>query len=495
MLHRRVEVQPEQSQPRRSVLNRALNLFSDMRPGEGRLVLVMFSNIFIILAAYYILKIVREQLTIGGVTLFGLEGDEIKAYLPAPMALLLVVIVPAYGWLASNVDRKRLIRYTMLFVIGALLAFFVWGQATGIGTAIGLSFYIFLGIVNVFLIAQFWSFANDIYTEAQGKRLFAMIAVGQSAGAILGPRMEPALAKMGLGSTFAILLIVAGMFGVALVLYSVAERMAGGPSSGAASDRSSEQQPLSKGGGFALIFGNQYFRLLAAMILITNLVNTTGEYLLGNAAKTYAYETATVAQVLGDEVALAADTTPGYQFSEAQNQALKEARGTLIRQFYGDFFFWVNLLGLFIQLFLVARIFKYFGVAAALFVLPVIAFGGYAAIGILGGVSVLRIAKTLENSTDYSLQNTLKQALFLPTSRVAKYKVKAAIDTFFVRFGDVISAGVIALGLRILKLEAMHFALVNVFLCAMWLLVCVGLAREYKKLSTGSSNSDRPASI
>ena len=79
---------------------------------------------------------------------------------------------------ASAVSRIRLINGATLVVMGTLVLFWLWGRATGVGTAIGLSFYVYIGIVNVFLIAQFWSFANDIYTESEGKRLFAVIAIG-----------------------------------------------------------------------------------------------------------------------------------------------------------------------------------------------------------------------------------------------------------------------------------------------------------------------------
>ena len=139
------------------------------------------------------------------------------------------------------------------------------------------------------------------------------------------------------------------------------------------------------------------------------------------------------------------------ELNDELKQAVRDARSPIIGRFYGDFFFFVNIIGLVIQMFFVSRIFKFFGVRAALFVLPVIAFIGYGAIGLIGGLLTLRIAKTAENSTDYSLQNTVKQALFLPTSREAKYKAKATIDTFFVRFGDAASAGLVAIGIHVLN--------------------------------------------
>ncbi|MCP4443920.1 MAG: hypothetical protein GY811_01060, partial [Myxococcales bacterium] len=94
--------------------------------------------------------------------------------------------------------------------------------------------------------------------------------------------------------------------------------------------------------------------------------------------------------------------------------------------------------------FLVSRIFKFFGVRKALFVLPVTTFMGNALFGIVGTLFALRLAKTAENSTDYSLQNTVKQTLFLPTSREENYKAKQTIDMFFVRLGDALSAALVA---------------------------------------------------
>jgi AAA family ATP:ADP antiporter len=449
-------------------LERLLSLFSDLRPGEAGNVLLMFANIFLILTAYYVLKVVRESLTIGGVELFGLGGDEIKAYLPAVMALLLLVVVPVYGAVASAVSRIQLINGTTLVVMGTLVLFWLWGRATGVGTAIGLSFYVYIGIVNVFLIAQFWSFANDIYTESEGKRLFAVIAIGQSVGAVLGPK----IAGKGAGDVFALLLVSAGIFAVCLLLYNLINSRVSREQAGAEGGAGESGKPLEKGGGFKLVLTNRYLLLIAGMILVSNLVNTTGEYILSNAALTYAEE-----QV----PSLPADAEAAVD-AKAQDEALRSARSEVIGKFYGDFFFWVNLVGVITQMFLVSRIFKYVGVRAALFVLPVIAFGGYAAIGLIGGLTVLRFAKTAENSTDYSLQNTVRQALFLPTSREAKYKAKAAIDTFFVRFGDTASAGLVWVGLHVILLEARDFAFVNVGLVSIWLLLNVGIAKEHKKL-------------
>ena len=198
------------------------------------------------------------------------------------------------------------------------------------------------------------------------------------------------------------------------------------------------------------------------MLLVANLVNSTGEFLLSRAAADHA-----------------ASVIPG----DVHDAAINDARRELIKSFYGDFFFWVNLVGFLVQAFIVSRAIKWLGVRKALFVMPIVAFGTYGVIAAVGGLALTRIAKIAENATDYSLQNTVRQALFLPTSRAAKYKAKATIDTFFVRFGDTISAILIGVGLHSLGLGVYELAIMNVALVGVWLAIASGIARRHRKLA------------
>jgi AAA family ATP:ADP antiporter len=425
-------------------IKRAARLLGEVRPGEGLLAFVLGLTIFLILSGYYVLKTVREGLILTG-GMLGLGGDELKTYATAASAVLLIGVVPLYGALASRVGRLRLINVCYLVVIGCLAGFFALGQADA---PVGFAFYLWLGVVNVFLIAQFWSFANDLYTEAQGKRLFAIIALGGSAGAILGPRLAQ------LGDTFPMMLLAAAMLGACLVLFHLADRLAR-----ARAPRQAElsRQPLAPSGGFRLVLGDRYLFLIAVMLILLNLINTTGEFILSNAVTAYA------ASVVpdGDE----------------------DARREVIKAFYAELFMWVNLLGFLIQAFLVSRVMRYLGIRAALFVLPVIALAGYGMIGVVGGIALIRAVKMTENATDYSLQNTVRQALFLPTSREAKYKAKAAIDTFFVRFGDLAAALLVAFALHVAHLTPRQLAMVNVGLAIAWIAVAAGIARRHRRLS------------
>jgi AAA family ATP:ADP antiporter len=121
-----------------------------------------------------------------------------------------------------------------------------------------------------------------------------------------------------------------------------------------------------------------------------------------------------------------------------------------------------------------------FGVRGSLFILPILALVNYSVIAVVPILAIIKWGKVLENSTDYSIQNTIRQALFLPTSREAKYKAKAAIDTFFTRIGDVMQAAVVFL-LTAIGVGAAGFAWLNVLLTVAWLAVAGQIAREHRR--------------
>jgi AAA family ATP:ADP antiporter len=199
------------------------------------------------------------------------------------------------------------------------------------------------------------------------------------------------------------------------------------------------------------------------MLFVLNWVNATGEYILGR----------TVTHAAGEAVA-AAHVASGN---------VDSAKKVFIGKFYSNYQLGVNLVGLALQLFLVSRILKWFGVRVAIMILPMIALMGYGCLAFVPILSVVRWAKTAENATDYSLQNTVRQVLFLPTTREQKYKAKQAIDSFFVRAGDVFSAGLVFLGTQILSLTPSGFAIVNIGLVLVWLLLAFWIGRENAKLT------------
>jgi AAA family ATP:ADP antiporter len=153
-----------------------------------------------------------------------------------------------------------------------------------------------------------------------------------------------------------------------------------------------------------------------------------------------------------------------------------------IGSFYGSYFFWVNVAAVLIQALLVSRIVRYLGIAGVILLLPLVSLGAYSVIALGASFAVVRWAKSAENATDYSVMNTGKQMLWLPTSREEKYKAKQAVDTFFVRTGDLFSAGLVYAGTTWLALEVPGFAGTNLVLIVAWLAVAVLLLREHRRV-------------
>jgi AAA family ATP:ADP antiporter len=433
-----------------SILDRALRIFGDVRAGEGVTVLLMFLNIYFLLVAYYILKTVREPLILTG------GGAELKSYAAAVQAVVLIGYVPLYGWVASNLPRQKLILAVVVF-FAACIELFAAAHAAGL-PYVGFLFFVWIGIFSLSMIAQFWSYANDIYRESDGKRLFPLIAIGSTAGAPIGAAAAGWMYRSGV-SSYAMMQLAAGLLVLHLVLYGVIHRRI---TPGAA--EAGRKEPLESTSGFALVFRSRYLLLIAALLVVLNIVNTTGEYVLGRS-------------VLEHASALAAQTA---DFNEE----------AFIGGFYGTFFFWVNIATVCIQAFLVSRVVKHLGMAGALFALPIIALGTYGLVAAGAGFALLRAAKMAENSTDYSVMNTAKQMLWLPTTREEKYKAKQAIDTFFVRAGDVLSAGLVFAGTSWLSLNVAGFGKANILLVVLWLALAALLLREYNKVSAAREGGD-----
>jgi AAA family ATP:ADP antiporter len=447
----------------RTGLDRLLGIAAEVRAGESVTALLLAFNGFLILAAYYVIRPLRSSFLLpvrinlpnGGV----MTGSEITAYSGAILAALFLVIVPVYGSLASRVNRVRLINYVTLFFVANLLLFFILGNI-GVPTAtLGIPFFLWLGVLNVMVVAQFWSFANDIYTQEQGKRLFAIIGFGASTGAIAGPIITASL--IGRLGEFPMMLISAAILLTCLGLTNMVHRREKDRA-----DKRREQsveQPLGREGGFKLVLGQRYLLLIGLLTLASQLVNTNGNYILND----------TLAQMARTAVA---DGTAG---------GLSE--GQVIGSYMAGTDFYQNLLVVFIQFFLVSRIFKHLGVGGALFIMPMISFTSYSLFAAMPVLALIRIAKITENATDYSLQNTVRRALFLPTSREAKYKALQAVETFFWRAGDMLSAIVTFVVVQMLGLGVQSYAGINLVLVLIWFTIAFGLYRENQRLTSERS--------
>jgi ATP:ADP antiporter, AAA family len=426
---------------------------AEVAAGEWRAVARFVTGLFLLLTAYYILKVIREPL------ILATDGAVSRSYARAAQAALLVAVVPLYSALANRIAPAALVQYVFLFFVTCLLAFCALGRA---GAHVGFAFFVWLGIFSTMSIAQFWSLANDLLTETEGERLFPLIAIGGTLGAIAGAQIAAhAIAALG---PFGLMLLAAALIVGCMACTASGARAwrirgaAAGTATAAPSDRGNARVVHDPHSGFTLLLRDRYLLLIAGAVLLVNVVNTTGDYML--------------AELVSREAASAA---AGVADAE-------EARRTYIGVFYGMFQTAISALTALAQMLLVARLFRRAGLERALLVLPAIVLLGYGSVALLPLLGLLALVKVVENSTEYSLQNTLQQALFLPTSREVKYKAKAAIDTFVVRAGDVGSAALVYLG-TLFALGVRGFAIANFCIGLLWLLAVMRLARRHRALS------------
>ena len=438
----------------RSALERLLSPVAEVRRHEAVSALLMTLLIFLLLAAYYLLKTVREVLILTE------GGAEVKSYSSAGQAVLLLFAVPAYGAFASRVRPVRLVTTVTLFFVSHLVLFML---AIQMGLRVGVVYFLWVGIFNLMVVAQFWAFATDLYTEEQGQRLFPLIGVGANLGAWLGAVRAGTLIET--SSPTRLLVGAVGVLVICTALVPVIQRLT------IREERTvpGTAAPLERGGGFGMIAKDRYLFLIAAMMLILNVVNTTGEYLFGR----YVVEQANAMYAGVDAAAVA-------------------ARERFVGETYSRLYSTVNLLGFLLQMFAVARVFKWLGVSRALFIHPIVALMGYLLMWRGPSLQLLAAVKVADNSLNYSLGNTTRQVLWLPTSREAKYKARQAIDSFFVRTGDVASAGVVYAGER-LAFTVPAFSVVIIVMTAAWLAVVAMLTSVRAQRVTFAGAASHPA--
>lgn len=452
---------------------RILRLFTDIKPGEGTTAILMFANVFLILLAYYFIKPLREG-WIAVSDIDGLSSMEIKAYSSFAQSVVLLFVVGWYAKLAEKWDRVTLITRATLFCISNMFIFWLLQPNFFIGEIpiMGILYYLWVGMFSVFVIAQIWTFAADIYTNERGKRMLPFIAIGATSGAAVASWLVDQLISSGLMPTEALLMVAVAPLLISIFLVHIVDRREAENKPADSQDQqaasAAEKEKPSIWSGAKLVMISKFLLLAAIITMLTNWVNTNGENLLFRVIQE-SLSTDAAAQGITDDTSLQGFIRDGTT------------------AFYGNFFFWVNILALLLQAFVASRLLKYGGFAAILLALPVIALMSYSLMALLPVLAVIKMMKIAENATDYSLNNTSRHVLWLPVSSAMKFRGKPAIDTLYVRLGDGLAALTVLVGIHLLPLTTKGFFTFNVFLVVCWLVAGFLLVKEHAKLSNASA--------
>lgn len=421
---------------------RLLSVFTKVQPGEGRCVGLLCLQGFALMAAYYLIRPVREAfiLTEG--------GAELRSYAVGVQAALLILIVPVYGALIRRVDSSLVFQRVCAFFALNLVILVLLGQA---GVRLGFVFFIWASIFGVMAVTQFWAFATDLLSVKSGHRLFGIIAVGISCGAWIGSRLAAA-AFESFGPYGLMLASAAALIGAAFLSRRSRSSV---PAASRSTDEHRSEEASSRFeqqlGGFGLIARSRYLICIATLVVLLNWITSAGEYVLSD-----------------------------WLVETARREA-PDAQSAFIGRFMGNYCASITLLGFLIQLLLVSRVILMAGIVRALMVTPIAFLAGYLLIGIVPVFALVQSVLIVQRSLDYSLLNTTRSALLLPTSREVKYQAKTAIDTFFYRMGDLLATLSIFVGLKLFADSRMQFVWLILVLSATMTLIAWLIGREYSR--------------
>lgn len=431
---------------------RLLSLFTRIEAGEGRCVAILSLQAFALMVAYYMIRPVREALILTE------GGAEFRSYAVALQAALLIVIVPLYGIATRRLDRSRLYQCVNAFFVLNLLVFWMLGQA---GWRLGFAFFIWVSLFSVMAVTQFWAYATDLFNARAGQRLFGLIAIGISGGALAGARIAATFFDL-LGPHGLMLASTAAL--TTAILISGRARHSVPPAAQSASPDAETAAAAGDArrwlGGFALIAQSRYLVGIAALVVLLNWVTSAGDFVLS------------------------------HWLVEIAERDAPQDQARFIGRFMADYCSAITLAGFLIQLLLVSRIIQLAGLARALMVTPLAFVAGYLMIGMVPAFMLLQTVLIVQRSFDYSLLNTTRNALLLPTSREVKYQAKTAIDTFFFRVGDLLATASVVLGAMLFEDLRLKLVWLILVLSATMAAVAWLVGREYARRFGAARDSE-----
>ena len=418
---------------RPSLLRRALERVTQVRHDEIRLLVWSFLYFFCLLAAYYMIRPLRDEMAVQ-------YGAERLQHLFSATFLTMVALIPAFGWVASRLPVQRLLPLVYGVVIAVLLVF--WALLGGGVEQVRVApfFFVFVSVFNLFVISVFWSFMADIWSTEAARRLFGVISAGGSLGAIAGPAAAGLLVKaVGLSG---LLLASAITLGLALVCIGALLQLSG------------RRGVLKRGEADAPKVG-----LWIGVIRVAR-----SPYLLGIAVFVLSYT------VLGTLLYFLQVNLVGSAIADSAERTRLFAAVDLA----------VNGLTLVLQFFITGRLLRRLGATAMLVALPVLSVIGFAALAAWTVLPVLVVVGVMRRAGEFAISKPTRETLFTVVGHDDKYQAKNVIDTVIHRGGDAASSW-FAAGLKAAGLGLGGMAGIGVPIAVVWLLVAWALGREHER--------------
>lgn len=412
-----------------------------VRPGELRALLWSFAYFFCLLAGYYVLRPVRDEMGIA-------SGIKNLPWLFTATFVVMLAVVPIYGALVARLPRQQFIPLVYHFFVANILLF--WLLLTqGIALQITAQvFFVWISVFNLFAVSVFWSFMADIYGAEQGKRLFGFIAAGGSAGALLGPIIATSLAvPIGRANLLVIAaLLLEGAVFCALRLETAASALKA--ERDASTGNQTKPPDAALGGswiaGIVMILRSPY---LAGIALWVALLSLAGTFLY--------FQQANIVSALTDD----------------------PNKRTAI---FAQIDLAVSLLTIVVQFLATGKLIKRFGAGPAAAFLPLVFAAGFFALWLTPMLWVVIAFQAMQRAANFAISNPAREVLFTVVDREEKYKAKNVIDNVVFRGSDALFGWVFHT-LRGAGLELGTISLATIPVTALWLILALALGRKHEQ--------------
>jgi len=407
-----------------------------LRPGEERALAWSFAYFFCLLAGYYVLRPLRDEMGIAG-------GVRNLHWLFTATFFVMLAAVPLFGAMVARLPRQRFIPLVYQFFVANIVLFWLLLTFDVGKVQVARVFFVWISVFNLFAVSVFWSFMADLFASEQGKRLFGFIAAGGSAGALLGPTLTVGLA-LPLGTVN--LLIVAALFLELAVLCARRLESVAAPAASAARAPAAGATTLGGGwlAGIAMVLRSPY---LAGIALWVSLLSIAGTFLY--------FQQANIVAAASDDPAVRTRIFATIDLA-------------------------IGVLTILVQFFATGRLMARFGVGCAAAVLPLVFALGFLALSLTPVLLVVIAFQAIQRTANFALSNPAREVLFTVLGREEKYKAKNVIDIVVFRGADAGGSWLFAL-LRGAGLELSTISLATVPLAGAWLALAFALGRAHER--------------
>jgi AAA family ATP:ADP antiporter len=418
-----------------------------VRPEEVRVLLWSFAYFFFLLAAYYVLRPVRDEMGIAG-------GVKNLPWLFTATFIVMLAVVPVFGAMVARIPRRRFIPLVYHFFVANILIFWLLLTYKVAMADTAKVFFVWISVFNLFAVSVFWSFMSDLYASEQGKRLFGFIAAGGSAGALLGPAIAVWLAEpIGRAN---LLLIAALLLEFAVLCAMRLESAADALKTNTPTSNTTVPREAALGGswiaGLIMVARSPY---LAGIAMWVALLSLAGTFLY--------FQQASIVSALTDD----------------------PNKRTAI---FAQIDLAISLLTITVQFLATGKLIRRFGTGPATAFLPLVFAAGFLMLALTPMLWVVIAFQATQRAANFAISNPAREVLFTVVGREEKYKAKYVIDNVVFRGGDAAS-GWLFHALRGLGMELNTIALAAAPVALGWFALALALGRSHEKRTTDISKS------